>query len=268
MSNMSLSRPTAATSPDVIRQVVNIFALIATIAFNSLSQSLRLGGTTSAEISKSYPVFFVPANFTFSIWGVIFLLLIGFTVYQALPLQRENHYARQIGWFFVVSCVLNCAWLTAFHYRQFLLSVPIMLGLLATLATIYVRLRVGRDKVSNSEHWLYHVPFSVYLGWISVATIANLTVTLYDAGWDGFGINGPVWAAIMLVVGGLLCAYLLIMRRDIAFTFVILWAFGGIVNKQAETPLVAGTALVIIVGLIVLLGMMLLRNWGGSLQKA
>ncbi|MFN8417717.1 MAG: TspO/MBR family protein [Anaerolineae bacterium] len=249
-----------STSSDLLRQILNVVAVIATIVFNGLSQSLRLGGTNSAEVSNSFPVYFVPANFTFSIWGVIYLLLIAFAVYQALPSQRTNIYARRIGWLFIVTCVLNCAWITAFQFRQFWVSVLIIVALLATLILIYQRLGSGQQQVSTRDYWFYRLPFSVYLGWVSVATIANLTVTLYSAGWDGFGLSGPVWAAIMLVIGGVLGAIMLLTRRDVAFALVILWAFGGIVSKQAEFAIVAGTALAVIVALVVLLVVTILRN--------
>lgn len=230
-----------------LRQIVNIAALVVTLIANGLATTGQMGGRPTAEIANSLPILFVPANYVFSIWGLIYTLLIGFVVYQALPSQRTNPILQKIGWLFVVSCVGNFTWLLMFQYSLFPLSMVAMVVLLGTLITIYTRLGVGQVAVSNRERWLVHIPFSVYLGWITVATVANASYVLYDAGWDGFGISGAVWATIMLVVAGGISLAMIYQRRDVAYTAVLLWALFGIVNKQAETPLVAGTALVVAV---------------------
>jgi len=236
-----------------LRQIANIAALVITLIANGLATTGQMGGRPTAEIANSLPILFVPANYVFSIWGLIYTLLIGFVVYQALPSQRTNPIFQKIGWLFVVSCVANFTWLLMFQYSLFPLSMVAMVALLATLITIYTRLGIGQVAVSNRERWLVHIPFSVYLGWITVATVANASYVLYDAGWDGFGISGAVWATIMLVVAGGISLAMIYQRRDVAYTAVLLWALIGIVNKQAETPLVAGTAAAVAVALVVAL---------------
>jgi tryptophan-rich sensory protein len=246
---------------DMLRQALVLLAAIATIAFNGLSQSLPIGGRTSADVSNQYTTFFTPANYAFAIWGVIYLLLMGHAIYQALPSQRANPNARKIGWLFILSCVLNCAWITLFQYDQILISAVVIVAFLLTLIAIYVRLDIGRARVSTADRLLLHLPFSVYLGWLSVATIANISVLGVAQRWgDLFGIAAPTWAAIMLVVATLLGLIMAVTRRDVGFVLVLVWAFTAIINKQSATPVVTTTASVtVIVLLVVLVGSILFR---------
>ena len=163
---------------DIIRQSSVVVALIITITINVLSNTLPFNGLTAGEISDSFDVFFVPAGYVFSIWSIIYLGLIAYAVYQALPAQRENTRLRQTGWWFVLSCVGNSIWLFLWHYGFFAVSVLLMLTLLISLIMVYLRLGVGRGPVPWGERWLVHVPFSIYLGWVTVATIANITAFL------------------------------------------------------------------------------------------
>ena len=236
---------------DIVRQFINIVALVFVLIMNGISEAIPLNGQTSAEISNRLAIFFVPANYVFSIWGVIYTLLIVFIVYQSLPSQRENPYLRKIGYWFALTCVANGTWLVLFHYNQFALSMVAMVILLGALMLIYTRIEVGRGQVSNATRWCIQIPFSTYLGWITVATVANAAYVLYDAKWNGFGISGEVWAAIMLVVAAAITLIIIVTRRDVAYTAVLLWALVGIVIKQSGAPLVAGTAAV--VGVIILL---------------
>ncbi len=250
-----------AKSVDTLRQALVLLAADATIAFNGISQSLPIGGRTSADVSNQYTTFFTPANYAFVIWGVIYLLLMGYAIYQALPTQRANPDARKIGWLFVLSCVLNCVWITLFQYDKILISVAVIVAFLLTLIAIYVRLDIGRARVSTADRLLLHLPFSVYLGWLSVATIANISVLGVAQGWgDLFGIAAPTWAAIMLVVATLLGLIMAVTRRDVGFVLVLVWAFTAIINKQAATPVVTTTATVTVITLLVVLaGSLLLR---------
>ena len=236
---------------DIVRQFINIVAFVFVLVMNGISEAIPLNGQTSAEISNRLAIFFVPANYVFSIWGVIYTLLIVFIVYQSLPSQRENPYLRKIGYWFALTCVANGTWLVLFHYNQFALSMVAMVILLGALMLIYTRIEVGRGQVSNATRWCIQIPFSTYLGWITVATVANAAYVLYDAKWNGFGISGEVWAAIMLVVAAAITLIIIVTRRDVAYTAVLLWALVGIVIKQSGAPLVAGTAAV--VGVIILL---------------
>lgn len=241
---------------DVVRQVVNLLATVATITINGLANALPLNGQTTGEISDRFRVYFVPAGYVFSIWGLIYLALSAFAVYQALPAQRENLHLRRIGYLFALSCVANSAWIFLWHYEFFELTLVAMFGLLLALIAIYLRLDMGHARVSTAERWLVHIPFSIYLGWITVATIANVTAVLYYLNWDGWGIRPEIWAVIMLIVGAGIASAVSISRGDVAYVLVIVWAFVGIAVKQANTLLVAVTAglMALIVALTLLIG--------------
>lgn len=245
----------STTKPsDIVRQVVVLVATLATIVFNGISQSLPIGGRTSADVSNTYSTYFTPANYAFAIWGVIYLLLLAYSIYQALPSQRANPNARRIGWLYVLTCALNCLWITLFQYDQILISLIVIVGLLLSLIGIYLRLDVGRASVSAADRWLLYLPFSVYLGWLSVATIANVAVLGAAQNWgDLFGIAAPTWAAIMLGVATVVGLLMAITRRDVGYIAVFVWAFVAIINKQSATPVVANTALVAVI--VLLLGL-------------
>ena len=227
---------------DTNRQIIVVIALIITIAVNIMSNAIPLNGLTAGEIADSFDVYFVPAGYVFSIWSVIYLGLIAYAVFQLLPEQRENPRLRQTGWWFVLSCAANSIWLFLWHYCYFALSVVAMLTLLISLIVIYLRLGIGRQTVSSGERWLVHLPFSVYLGWVTVATIANITAFLDFVNWNGFGISPEIWTLIMVVVATAVAVLMANTRQDIAYLLVLIWAFTGIGVEQADTPLIANAA--------------------------
>ncbi len=247
---------------DILRQTVNVVAVVAVIVVNGLANALPLNGQTTGEISDRFQVYFVPAGYVFSIWGLIYLGLLAFAVYQALPAQRDNPRLRRIGYLFAGSCLANIAWLFLWHYEQFVLTLVAMFALLLLLITIYLRLEIGRVAVSPAEKWLVHIPFSIYLGWITVATIANVTAVLDYLGWSGWGVSDEAWAVIMLLVAGALAAAVSLTRGDVAYSLVIMWALAGIAVKHAGTPLVAVTAWVMtaFVGVMLVVGVVLSRR--------
>jgi hypothetical protein len=227
---------------DVLRQISIVVILIITIAVNILSNALPYNGLTAEEISDSFDIYFVPAGYVFSIWGLIYLGLISYAIYQALPAQRENPRLRQIGWWFVLSSAANCIWLFLWHYGYNVLSVIAMLTILFSLIKIHSILGTERQGVPAAERWLVHLTFSIYLGWISVATVANITGTLDIVNWNGFGISPEIWTYIMLVVATALSGLMGYFRQDIAYMLVLVWAFIGIGVEQVNTPQVATAA--------------------------
>ncbi len=227
---------------DTLRQTSDLLAVMATIVINGLANALPLNGQTTGEISDRFQVYFVPAGYVFSIWGLIYVALVAFAVYQALPAQRDNPRLRGIGYLFTLSCVANIAWLFLWHYEVFPLTLVAMLSLLLLLIVIYLRLGIGRAQVPTAEKWLVHVPFSIYLGWITVATIANVTSLLDYLNWSGWGVSPEAWTVIMLVAGVVIASAVSLTRRDVAYMLVIVWAFAGIAVKQAGTPVVATAA--------------------------
>lgn len=232
----AIARPADATG-----QIAVAAALVATLATNTLANVLPLNGQNTGEISDRYPVLITPPGYVFGVWGLIYSGLIGYAIYQALPAQRHNERLRAIAWPFVLSCAANIVWLLLWHYNHPRLTLGAMVGLLLALITIDMRL--GRVRGGRlGELLLARLPFSIYLGWISVATIVNVAVALYDAGWRDLGTGGEAWTAGLLGVGGALGAGMGFGRGDAAYPLVLAWAFVGIARQQVERPLVAGSA--------------------------
>jgi len=221
---------------------LNLFAVIATIVFNTLANALPLNNLTTGEISDRFQVYFVPAGYVFSIWGLIYLALAAFAVYQLLPGELGNKRIQRIGYLFIASSIANISWLFFWHYEMFPLTVVAMLVLLVSLIAIYLRLDIGRTGASSREKWFLDTPFSLYLGWITVATIANITTYLDYIGWEGWGIAPETWAVLLLIIAGIVAALVTLTRHDAVYMGVIVWALAGIAVKQADTAVVANTA--------------------------
>ena len=225
-----------------LRQIANALSVAIALGVNILASTLPLNGQNTGEISDRFQVFFVPAGYVFAIWGVIYIGWIAFTIFQFRPAQKESPRLNKLGYWFALSGLLNAGWLFCWHYNLFGLSVLVMLGLLGTLIASYLSLGVGNTTVNAAEKWSVDIPFSVYLGWVSVAAIANITDWLYFVEWNGFGIAPQTWAVIMLVIASLVGALMAFRQRDAGYLFVFVWAFAGIAQKQAGTPLVANSA--------------------------
>lgn len=205
-----------------------------TVLVNGLAGGTTiLGGKSTAEISDTNPTLITPAGYVFSIWGIIYILLGIFVIFQALPVEKGKEYHGKIGWLFVLSSLLNIAWLFLWQFEYLSLSVVLMFLLLASLISIYLRLNIGKSSVPLREKLAVHVPFSVYLGWITIASIANVSVALVSAGWDGFGISQEIWAALIIVIALVITLLVIATRKDAAYGLVIIWALAGIAVKQS-----------------------------------
>ena len=219
-----------------ILAISNAIALVVIIFINYLANALPINGKSTGELSDAYPNMFVPAGFTFAIWGVIYLGLIAFVIYQlfaAFSKKIENpEFINKIGIWFIISCIANGSWIFAWHYQMIPLSLVIMLCILGSLIMIYQRLQIGLVNPRSAIQWLVHTPFSIYLGWITVATIANVTTFLVDMSWDGFGILDELWTVFVLMIGIYIGQNMLGKRKDIAYALVIIWAYYGIYAKR------------------------------------
>ena len=241
-------------------QVLNIAAFAGTVVVNALAATLPLNGKDTGVLSDQYPTLFVPAGITFAIWGIIYILLAVFAIYQARDLfgasEKAPELTRRIGILFIVASAANMGWIFAWHYEQVLLSLLIMAVLLLFLIAIYLRLDVGRRAVSPSEKFCVHVPFSVYLGWITVATIANTTALLVHVGWGRFGLGETFWTVLVVAVGALITLVMLLVRNDSFYALVVVWAYAGIIIKRTSSPepAVAVTITAAICAGIVLIG--------------
>ena len=243
---------TKTTNPKLL-QFLNIFFFVMVVVMNGAATSLPLNGISTEAISDALPSYFTPAGYTFSIWGLIYTALLAFVIYQARPAERERPFLYKIGFLFALNGLANSAWIAAWHYGYYVVSVAIMLVILATLIAIYLRLNIGHPDpaLTWQDKLFYQAPFSLYLGWITVATIANIASVTNYLGWNGFGIAEPTWAMIMIVVAVIVAAVLLINRRNAAYAGVLVWALFGIrasATVAGESTLAAvavGAALVI-----------------------
>jgi len=213
---------------------LNLAAFVAVVLVNGLAGSTTIiGSKTTAQVSDANPTLITPAGYVFSIWAVIYALLGVFVVFQALPSERGRDFRGKVGWLFIISSVLNVFWLFLWQFEHLIFSVIVMFLLLATLTLIYLRLEIGKSKVQLREKIAFHLPFSVYLGWITIASIANVAVALVSVEWDGFGINPEIWAIIITITTLLIAILVVLTRKDIAYGLVVIWALLGIAAKQS-----------------------------------
>lgn len=230
-------------------------ATVATLVVNYLANALPINGQTTGDVTRRIEVYFVPAGYVFSIWSLIYFGVIAYSVYLSLTLahgRTDSGAARAIAPWYVLTAAANCCWLFAWHHNRFPLSMLLMVVLLGALIVIY-RIQAAHPPASAVERWTVHIPFRVYLGWISVATIANATITLDDAGWSGFGLSEPTWGVIMVAVAGALGLVMCLRHRDIAYALVLVWALVGIAVRLHETTsvLIAASAAAAVLGLAV-----------------
>ena len=204
----------------ITNQIITILITLLTITVNGLANALPINGQATGEISDRFAIYFVPAGYVFSIWGLIYLGLIAYTIYQALPAQRENALLNKIAPAYWIGNIANTVWIFLWHYNIFPPTIIAMLTLLASLLYIYIQI-MKAGKLRQCQKWLVRLPFSLYLGWISVATIANVSQVLYYVSGMVLGISGPVWAAIMTGVATLLG--LLMAWRDFDIAYVLCW---------------------------------------------
>jgi len=222
------------TNSSTLLKWLNAVAFVAVVLVNGLAGSTTLiGGKTTAQVSDANPTLITPAGYVFSIWGVIYVLLGVFVVFQALPSEKGREFRGKVGWLFTISSILNIVWLFLWQFEYLILSVIIMFLLLATLILIYLRLEIGKSKVQLREKIAFHLPFSVYLGWITIASIANVAATLVSVNWDGFGISQETWATLIVIVALLIAILVVLTRKDVAYGLVVILALLGIAVKQS-----------------------------------
>ncbi|MDZ7606144.1 MAG: hypothetical protein U5K79_11290 [Cyclobacteriaceae bacterium] len=239
---------------DRIIAIANFLILAAVIIVNGMANALPINGYTTGELSDMYPNLFVPAGITFTIWGVIYLLMLVFVVFQLTEAFRRGSGSRifhAIGYWFVVAGVANISWILAWHYIHPVLSLVVMIVLLASLTIIYIHLDYLKSDFRRAEKLFVLPCFSVYLGWITVATIANTTAVLVHVGWKGGGIDHSFWTILMIAIATIMGLYLIMKKNDWLFALVIIWALLGIFIKQnAAAELHRSIIVATIVGMV------------------
>lgn len=223
---------------DLFRQLAVIITTLYALVLNGAANAIPLNGRNTGEISDSFKVLFVPAGYVFAIWGVIYIGLLAYTLYHSLPSERQNPRLRNTGWLAALSSFANGTWIVFWHYGLYALSLVTMLVLLATLTALYLRLEIGKARFNLLEKWTISIPFSIYLGWITVATIANATALFSFLGWDGAPLSATAWTLILLAAGVVIAGLMAFTRSDIAYELVLIWAFAGIsVRWMSLSPL-------------------------------
>jgi len=238
--------------------ILNLLGFLGTIVVNGLANALPINNKTTGELSDQYPNLFVPAGLTFSIWGLIYILLAIFIIYQLTIVIRkgtqQSSFIERIGLLFFGSSVANIGWIFAWHYEIVPLSLVFMLLLLGCLIAIYLRLNIGKSASPKTDKYLVHLPFSVYLGWITIATIANVIALLVDVNWNTFGLGEQFWAVAVIVVCIAIALSILLTRKDIFYCLVVDWALLGILIKRLAVETVPDQSVIVItiVGLVLI----------------
>lgn len=226
--------------------IATVVAILATIAINTLSNLFPPGGQNVGEIANTVlqGVLITPDNYAFAIWGLIYLGLIAYGIYQFHRERRQEPDIQRVNKWLIGACIAQVIWIFLFTLEQFGWSILAMVGILVALIQIYLTLDIGRGRVSRQRRWMAHIPFSLYLGWISVATVVNVASALYASPWDGWGISSITWTVAMIGVSAVIGAVVIYLRRDVAFTLVFVWAFVAIAQRQSDIPAIRWSALI------------------------
>lgn len=224
-----------------IKQILVLIATFGVIYINYLAGAGRINNTTPGDISDKYQTAITPAGYAFSIWSVIYLGLIAFSIYQALPSQADNARFARIRSLYIANCAANCLWIYLWHYDLIALSILAMLGILGTLILINLNLR---DSRSAAEIWIAKVPFNLYFGWVSVATILNASIVLVFLGFQTPATLTAILAAVLFAVAAFLA---FVIRRNFDFPFyalAIAWALTAIAVNQSSNPIIMTAAII------------------------
>lgn len=210
---------------------------LAMVYVNYLANALPIGGVTTGEASDAYANLFTPAGITFSIWGLIYSLLGAYVVYQFIyskynKSEKQEKLLVEVNKYFILSSLANIAWIFAWHYGVIWLSVIIMLLLLACL--IKLAEIIKKHSFALVDYICVKLPFSLYFGWISVATIANITVLLVSLNWNRFGLSDVFWVILVLFVGAGVGIWRMLKDRNPAYGLVFVWAYSGILLKHVS----------------------------------
>ncbi len=219
-------------------KILVVITFLGMVAVNALANILPINGVTTGGVSDSYPNIFAPAGLTFAIWGVIYLLLAAYTLYQAGLFQGNKDTVKKgliskVSAVFIISSIVNTAWIFSWHYYMIPLSMALMAALLVCL--IIINKKLSKETLTLREKFFIRLPFSVYFGWITVAIIANATVLLVSLNWDAFGISETVWACAVITVGMVIGSLTMLKHKDIAYGLVLIWAYLGILIKHIST---------------------------------
>ena len=250
-------------------QIGILLSFIGTIVVNLLSAFGYINGIDPGTLSDLLPNLFVPWGSTFLVWNVIYIGLLALTIYSIkswfIKDEEPPEFLDKFGIEFIIAAVANISWIFLWHYQTdadtVYLSLIAMLVLLGSLLSMYIRLRIGKnEEASTAEKWTIHIPISFYLGWITIATVANVTALLVDKGWDTIIAPTDFWAVfwtiLVIAVAAIITLLILLLRKDIAYSLIVVWALTGIIIKRVQTaPLALGVVIgaAVSIGLIVIM---------------
>lgn len=215
-------------------KIITLITFVCMIVINALANILPINKITTGGVSDSYPNLFAPAAVTFSIWGLIYLLLAIYLIYQSkLVSDKNKNIVDKINYYFIISSIANSAWIFSWHFKMIGLSVIFMLIILFSLIAIS---KISNNKLlSFKERIFLKIPFGIYFGWITVATIANISTFLVSKGWNNFLLPDQTWMVITLIVGMLITSITTISQKNIAYGLVPVWAYFGIYLKHTSS---------------------------------
>ena len=251
----------------VFVRVLVALAYLGMVVVNYLANALPINDIPTGEVSDLYPNLFAPAGITFSIWGLIYLLLGLFVLYQfgvfgRFRFKKEKELLNKVGVYFIISSVANALWIFSWHYGLLWLSLIFMVTILFCLIKINDLFR--KRRLDSKEFFFLRLPFSIYFGWITVATIANVTAFLVSVGWGGFGISESIWTIIVLLVGATIGILTGVHNKDVAYLLVFVWAYLGIIIKHTSSagfnnqyPEIIAVAVICIVFFLTTVGIIL-----------
>ena len=218
-------------------KIITSIAYLLMVVVNALANILPINGVNTGQVSDSYPNLFAPSGLTFSIWGLIYVLLAIYTLYQIGLFQGDKRTVKfellsKINMLFSISSIANVFWIFSWHY--FMIPFSMLLIVVILICLIRINQMTSREQLTSKEKIFIRLPFSVYFGWITVATIANATTLFVHFGWKGFGVSEPIWAVLVLIIGMLIGSVTLFKNRDIAYGLVLIWAYLGIYIKHSS----------------------------------
>jgi translocator protein len=247
---------------DKLRQSLN-FCFALSLPVIATLVNMEVTGPSMGAISGRYPTYVVPAGYAFSIWSLIFALALAYAIWQALPRQRENLLLRRVGWFTASAFAASSVWMLVFQRLLFALSLAVMLWLLASLIGVVARLYQYGKTLSKVEQWLIHVTFSIYLGWITAATVANVGQVLAAFEWSGWGVRAEIWGVLALSAAGTIASAVTVaMKGNAPYALTVIWAMIAVAVNQftRSVPTNSTTVGVTAIGVALLVGITALIN--------
>lgn len=244
-------------------KIITALTFIIMILVNIMANTIPINGVNTGDVSDSYPNLFAPAGYTFSIWGLLYVMLAFHIIYEFGFFKGKNvsvnvRLLNKIGILFSISSLANAAWIISWHYNYIFISMVLMLTILILL--IYINKEINKRSLTRRQVFFIRAPFSMYFGWITVATIANATVLLVSMGWGGFGISENIWTVLILITGMSIGTVTLLKDRNIEYGLVLIWAYFGIYIKHTSAAGFSGRYIAVIYTVILCMVIFAITN--------